>query len=91
MTEQQLQTKIKTKLQKEGWEIVKLIKTSWNGIPDLMCLRKGETMFIEVKKEKTGVLSKLQEIRIKQLRDQGFTVKILTDYGTDFKGGNENL
>lgn len=90
MTEQQLQTRIKNKLQKEGWEIVKLIKTSWNGIPDLMCLRKGETMFIEVKKT-TGVLSELQKIRIKQLRDQGFTVKILTDYGTDFKGGNEDL
>lgn len=91
MTEQQLQTKIKNKLQQEGWEVVKLIKTSWNGIPDLMCLRKGETMFIEVKKEKTGVLSKLQEIRIKQLRDQGFTVKILTDYDKDFKGRNEDL
>lgn len=91
MTEQQLQTKIKNKLQKEGWEIVKLIKTSWNGIPDLMCLRNGETMFIEVKKEVTGVLSELQKIRIKQLRDQGFAAKIWTDYETDFKGGNEIL
>lgn len=91
MTEQKLQTKIKNKLQQEGWEVVKLIKTSWNGIPDLMCLRKGETMFIEVKKEKTGVLSKLQEIRIKQLRDQGFTVKILTDYDKDFESRNEDL
>jgi len=89
MTEQQLQTKIKNKLQKEGWEIVKLIKTSWNGIPDLMCLRNGQTMFIEVKKEKTGVLSELQNIRIKMLRDQGFITKIWTDYETDFKGGNE--
>lgn len=90
MTEQQIQTKIKNKLQKEGWEIVKLIKTSWNGIPDLMCLRNGETMFIEVKKL-TGVLSELQKIRIKMLRDQGFTVKILTDYEKDFEIRDEVL
>lgn len=84
MTEQQVQTKIKNKLQKEGWEIVKLIKTSWNGIPDLMCLRNGETMFIEVKKEVKGVLSELQKIRIEMLRKQGFTVKIWTDYEKEY-------
>lgn len=91
MTEQQLQTKIKNKLQKEGWEIIKLIKTSWNGIPDLMCLRNGSTMFIEVKKEKTGVLSELQKIRIKQLRDQGFITKIWTDYDKDFESRDEDV
>jgi hypothetical protein len=61
-----------------------LIKTSKNGIPDLMCLRNGITMFIEVKKP-NGRLSELQKIRIKQLQDLGFECKIWTDYDVDYK------
>ena len=41
-------------------------------------------MFIEVK-QPDGKLSELQKIRIQQLRDKGFNVKILTDYDTEFK------
>lgn len=44
-----------------------------------MALKNGVTEFIEVKQPK-GVLSEIQKIRIKQLRDQGFTVHIWTDY-----------
>jgi len=40
-------------------------------------------MFIEVKRE-NGKLSELQKIRIKQLQEKGFTVKIWTDYNEDF-------
>jgi hypothetical protein len=40
-------------------------------------------MYIEVKRE-TGKLSELQKIRIKQLEEQGITVKIWTEYGKDF-------
>lgn len=83
-SEQAIQTNIKKKLEAEGYLIVKLIKTSCNGIPDLMALKEGETLFIEVKKE-NGVLSELQKERIIQLRAQGFEVKIWTDYGIDFK------
>jgi len=54
-----------------------------NGIPDLMALKDGKTMFIEVKTPK-GILSELQKIRIEQLRKQGFEVKIWTDYGVDY-------
>lgn len=83
MKEQQLQTKIKNRLKKEGWEVIKLIKTSHNGIPDLLALRNGEAMFIEVKQEK-GVVSALQKARMEQLKSLGFTVKIWTDYETDY-------
>ena len=84
LTEQKIQTKIINQLTKEGWLCVKLIKTSKNGIPDLMCLRDGVTMFIEVKKP-NGKLSELQKIRIKQLKDLGFECKIWTDYDVDYK------
>ena len=83
MLEQQLQKKIINQLQKEGWLCVKLIRTSLNGIPDLLCLRNGVTMFVEVKRP-NGKLSELQKVRIEQLKQKGFEVKIWTDYNTDF-------
>lgn len=84
MTEQQIQTKIKKKLEKEGWYVVKLIKTSVNGIMDLLCLRDGKAMFIEVKKQ-DGVLSELQKLRLKELTKKGFECKVWTDYQIEFK------
>jgi Holliday junction resolvase len=86
ISEQKKQTKIINQLTKEGWLCVKLIKTNKNGIPDLMCLKEGVTMFIEVKRP-NGELSELQKIRIKQLQDLGFECKIWIDYGTDFSTG----
>ena len=62
---------------------IKLIKTNKNGIPDLMCLKDGVTMFIEVKRP-NGKLSELQKIRIKQLKDLGFDCKIWVDYDVDY-------
>jgi Holliday junction resolvase len=84
MTEQQLQSKIKKKLTQQGWLVIKLIKTSMNGIPDLMCLKNGELIFIEVKKD-TGRLSKLQKYTQSELIKKGFTVKNWIDYECDFK------
>ena len=78
-SEQSIQTKIKKKLEADGWLVVKLIKTSMNGIPDFMCLKEGKTMFIEVKTE-NGVVSPLQLERKRQLETQGFECKIWIDY-----------
>lgn len=76
MTEQQIQSKIKKKLEGEGYIVIKLIRTSMNGIPDLLALKNGKATFIEVKRP-GGVLSELQKIRIKQLSESGFEVKVL--------------
>jgi Holliday junction resolvase len=83
ISESKRQSKIINQLTKEGWLCVKLIKTNKNGIPDLMCLKNGITMFIEVKRP-NGKLSELQKIRIKQLQDLGFDCKIWTDYDVDY-------
>ena len=48
-----------------------------------MCLKNGKAMFIEVKQE-SGKVSEIQKLRIKQLREQGFEVKIWTDYGHNY-------
>jgi Holliday junction resolvase len=83
MLESKIQTKIKKKLENQGYLVIKLVSTSCNGIPDLMCLKDGKAIFIEVK-QPTGVLSELQKLRIKQLKGLGFEVKIWIDYEVDF-------
>jgi len=76
MTESNYQSKILKQYESEGWFVLKLVKTNKNGIPDLLCLKKGyEPIFIEVKAKK-GVVSKLQEYRIKELTELGFTAFI---------------
>ena len=83
MLEKVIQTRIKKKLEEKGYLVVKLINTNCNGIPDLMCLKNGKAIFIEVK-QPTGVLSELQKLRIKQLTDLGFECKVWIDYEVDF-------
>jgi len=84
MTEQQIQTKIKKKLQERGWFVTKLIKTSTNGIPDLLAIKYGKAMFIEVKRE-NGKLAPLQQMRLEELIQAGAIVKVWSDYEVDFK------
>jgi len=76
MTESQIQKKISDHYTKQGWLVVKLMKTNQNGIPDLMLLKDGITKFIEVKKP-GGVISELQKYRIKQLRKLGFEAVVM--------------
>ena len=72
MSEQTYQNKLIKSLEKEGWFVLKLIKTNKNGIPDLLAIKEGERpYFIEVKGVK-GKPSKLQEYRIKELNSLGF-------------------
>ena len=83
MTEQQIQTKIKKKLQLKGYFVTKLIKTSTNGIPDLLAIKDGQATFIEVKKE-NGILSPLQELRLSELKKHGCQVYVWSDFETEF-------
>ena len=50
MKESSIQAKIAKRLRENGWLVVKLIQTTMNGIPDLMAIRKGNVIFLEVKK-----------------------------------------
>lgn len=76
MSEQKLQTKIKQRLESHGWFVTKLMKTSSNGIPDLLCLRKGIAVFLEVKTE-SGVVSELQDYMIDKLKRIGFHARVV--------------
>ena len=76
MTEQQVQSKKIKELESEGYYVLKLIKTNKNGIPDLLALHPDrDILFLEVKTSK-GRVSKLQEYRIKELREHGFKADI---------------
>lgn len=75
-TEQQIQSKIKKYAEGKGWIVIKTIKLSEAGYPDLFMFKNGKTLFIEVKKA-GGIISPLQELRQKQLRQQGFTCEIV--------------
>jgi len=79
MLESKIQAKIIKRFTDEGYFVIKLIKTNKNGIPDLMALKNGKTIFIEVKRPLLGKLSKVQEYRIQELKEYGFETLILTE------------
>lgn len=76
MTEQQIQKKRIDQLEKEGYYVLKLIKTNKNGIPDVVAMHpeKG-VLFSEIKTPK-GRLSKIQEYRLKEIKNYGFDVEV---------------
>ena len=84
MTEQQIQTKIIKRLKNEGWYVIKLIKTSVSGIPDLIAIKESETIFIEVKRPE-GKLSEIQKVRIQELRSRNIKVKVLCGVEQEFQ------
>lgn len=70
MKESFIQLQIIVKLESWGWMVVKLIQTNKNGIPDLMAIRDGKTVFIEVKREGEEP-APLQKHRLNQINDKG--------------------
>jgi Holliday junction resolvase len=76
MTEQQIQKKKIDELEALGFFVIKLIKTNKNGIPDVLALHPERGIkFYEIKTPK-GKVSKLQEYRIKQLKEYGFSAEV---------------
>jgi Holliday junction resolvase len=78
MTEQQIQSKVIKKLENNGWYVIKLIRTTKVGIPDLMAIKDGVVKFFEVKRPKVGIVSEIQKYRIKQLNEHGIEAMIIT-------------
>jgi len=76
MTEQQIQSKRIKELEAEGYYVIKLIKTNKNGIPDIIALRPGADVIFSEVKTKKGKVSPLQEYRLKELREYGFTTEV---------------
>ena len=76
MTEQKIQSQRIKQLEAEGYYVIKLLKTNKNGIPDLVAIPPNcGVLFSEVKRPE-GKLSKLQEFRLKELKEHGFETQI---------------
>jgi|TARA_B100000768_G_C11258939_1_gene367807 Holliday junction resolvase len=76
MTEQQIQTKRIKQLEAEGYYVLKLVKTNKNGIPDVLAIPpNSKVIFSEIKTPK-GKVSKLQEYRLKELKEYGFSTEV---------------
>ena len=75
MKESQIQNKKIKQLEEDGYFVVKLVLTNKNGMPDLLALKNGKALFLEEKK-KDGKLTKLQEYRIKEIKNKGFDTEV---------------
>lgn len=76
MTEQAIQKKRIDQLEAEGYYVLKLVKTNKNGIPDVIAIPPNVPVIFSEIKTKTGRLSKLQEYRLKELKQHGFITEI---------------
>jgi len=76
MSEQKIQTQIKKRLESHGWFVTKLKATSTNGIPDLLCIKRGRIAFLEVKTD-DGVVSELQKYMIDKLNGHGCYARVV--------------
>ena len=75
-SEAKYQRQLLKKFESEGYLVLKLIQIQKAGYPDLLLLKPdGEIRFVEVK-AKRGRISKIQEYRIKELRELGFNVEV---------------
>jgi len=78
VTEQQIQKKRIQELESQGYYVIKLVKTNKNGIPDLIAIPpNSDVLFSEVKRP-NGKVSKLQEYRLKELKEYGIKTEIYT-------------
>lgn len=72
------QTKTIKYYKKRGYLVVKVIKFSDNGWPDVLCIKDGVSTWIECK-EQDDTLKDLQKYRIDELNKSGCTAFCLQD------------
>lgn len=81
-TKTQLESKIQRKIieryEAEGYLVVKINLCNKPGFPDLMMLKDGKAIFVEVKQPGKKPRP-LQEYRLEELRKAGFTAIVLTE------------
>ncbi len=78
--ERDIEKKLRTKVERCGGKCLKWVCPGWSGVPDrIVLLPGGRIFFVETKRPKGGMLSKLQEKWQKWLTDLGFSVWVIWD------------
>jgi len=72
----QFQNKTKKEYEAKGYTVLKIMRLTTNGWPDLMCLKDAHVVWIECK-EANDRLAELQKYRIDELIKMGFDAKCL--------------
>lgn len=65
------QTKIINQYKKDGWKVLKIIKLSESGYPDLLCCKLNEVDHWIECKEKNDTLKEIQKFKIDELNALG--------------------
>lgn len=76
MKEKHLENRLKKSVEAIGGICWKLVCPGTTGVPDRICLKAGRIVFVELKAPGKKPRA-IQNRRIKQLRDQGFTVFVM--------------
>lgn len=76
ITEKQLQGIRIKQLEEKGYYVIKTKLTNKNGIPDIIAIAPNSNVIFSEVKTETGKVSALQEFRIKELQEYGFTTEI---------------
>lgn len=77
MREKYVEQRLVSEIKKHGGLCLKLASTGLDGIPDrLVLMSKGKIAFVELKAPKQKP-RKLQLVRIKKLKEMGFSVYVL--------------
>ena len=76
--ERDIQARIIKRYKEQGYMVVKMMLTNSPGFPDLMVLKNGVAQFVEVKSPNEKPRP-LQLFRIKQLKEIGFNVLVVSE------------
>lgn len=80
MLEKTLESKLVREVNKRGGLCLKWVSPGTRGVPDRIVILDGAIHFVEMKKPKTGKLSKIQDSVIDQIQKRGKWVeKILNE------------
>lgn len=78
MLEKELEKKLKEGVEGIGGILLKFISPGNNGVPDRICIfNSGKLVFVELKKPRGGVYSKIQLFQHKKLRALGQKVECI--------------
>lgn len=78
MNENQIETKVCNYAKQKGWTVRKYVTPGHNGALDRIFRKKHGLVFWIEFKSKTGVLSKLQELELSNLRADGFRAYVVS-------------